>query len=212
MRVRACAAALFVAGAISTTPAAAALTPLTDVVQLSVGAGQRELSLDGFGCVVTSGGGVQCWGNNARGQLGDGSFARRAHASAVSGLASGVQAVSASSSIDSAHACALMTDTITAEASEQLRRLEMQYESQKNDLKAEAKERAAVIKKAEKLKEEQRLAQLRAQLNPPEQWAVPPTRLPRCATPARSLTRPRACCRAHSGSRSPVCSRIKKQC
>lgn len=39
---------------------------------------------------------------------------------------------------------------------------------------AEAKAREAVIKQAEKLKDEQRKAQLRAQQNPPEQWAVPP--------------------------------------
>jgi hypothetical protein len=40
----------------------------------------------------------------------------------------------------------------------------------------QAKERAAIIKQAEKLREQERQARLRAQETPPnEQWAVPPT-------------------------------------
>ena len=42
---------------------AAALTELTDATQVSVGTG--------FACVVTTAGGVKCWGNNAQGELGD---------------------------------------------------------------------------------------------------------------------------------------------
>jgi alpha-tubulin suppressor-like RCC1 family protein len=47
-------------------------------------------------CVVTTGGGAKCWGNNANGQVGDGSTTIRLSPVDVSGLTSGVSQVAAS--------------------------------------------------------------------------------------------------------------------
>jgi alpha-tubulin suppressor-like RCC1 family protein len=57
----------------------------------------------GHTCAVTSSGGVRCWGANYSGQLGNGGRTNSPAAVAVSGLASGIEAIASGSD----HTCAL---------------------------------------------------------------------------------------------------------
>lgn len=84
--------------ALSTTgTASAALVEQTDILQLSVG--------PGYGCLVTTGGAVKCWGENFSGQLGDGTTYTREVVGRVPALSGGVVAVATPKY--GSHACAL---------------------------------------------------------------------------------------------------------
>ncbi len=84
-------------------PAAESLFP-TPVAGLSAGVLALAAGAS-HTCALTAGGAVYCWGDNEAGQLGDGATQNRSSPVLVTGLAGGVQAITAGVE----HTCALLT-------------------------------------------------------------------------------------------------------
>jgi alpha-tubulin suppressor-like RCC1 family protein len=77
---------------------------LTPVDVPGLGVGNLDISAGaGHACAVTAGGGVQCWGWNETGQLGDGKIISRGKPEWVAGVAGGIRGISAGAG----HTCAM---------------------------------------------------------------------------------------------------------
>ncbi len=77
---------------------------LTPVVVTGLGSGVISIVAGAnFTCALTNSGGIQCWGTNTAGQLGDGTATQRLTPVSVTGLSSGITSITASGG----HVCAL---------------------------------------------------------------------------------------------------------
>jgi alpha-tubulin suppressor-like RCC1 family protein len=79
---------------------------VVDVAGLGSGVSAVSVGLGGHTCALTAGGAVKCWGSDWHGQRGDGPDSQSLVPGDVSGLASGVRAITAGAN----HACALEGD------------------------------------------------------------------------------------------------------
>jgi hypothetical protein len=84
-------------------------SPVTTPVNVSgLSSGVASVATGGFhSCATSTSGAARCWGWNAFGQLGDGTFIDRSTPTIMSGLASDVASITAGGS----HTCVIMTDT-----------------------------------------------------------------------------------------------------
>jgi alpha-tubulin suppressor-like RCC1 family protein len=77
---------------------------MTSVAQSPITGGVAKIATGGsHTCLLTTTGGVKCWGNNTKGAVGDNSYKNRTTPSDVFGLSSGIAAITAGGE----HACAL---------------------------------------------------------------------------------------------------------